>query len=178
MTTISSSTSYPFAWPTRLGPSLITCPETLSIARRISRRSSSTTFRAPTYSWATPRICRVAGRSRVNPYGITSSVSPESVMSSPVSATPMSSRHSSPARATKAWCMSSDAINQRPRRSYSTLPLGMPPAMRQSMLFLSRAIGRWLPAAVRGCHKRSPVRAQRGAPKVARGGQSNDPNES
>jgi hypothetical protein len=56
MMTSSSSSSFPFSWLTPLGPGSITCPETRSIAGRISRRSSLTTFRARTCGSTTPRI--------------------------------------------------------------------------------------------------------------------------
>jgi hypothetical protein len=113
-----------------------------------------------------------------NPCEITSSVSPESVTNSPRSVMPTSSQRFGPAQSSEHCCTSSVVTSQRPQRSSSTSPPGMPLARKQSRPFLCRTVGRQHPAVVRGCQPRQPPRVQRAVLEVTRGDQSGDPNKS
>jgi hypothetical protein len=85
-----------------------------------------------------------------NPCGITSGVSPKSVMNSLRFATSTSPRHSGPAQHAEPWCTSSVVTSQRPRRRSMTSPPCTPLARKQSRPFSCRAAGRQPQAAVRG----------------------------
>jgi hypothetical protein len=111
-------------------------------------------------------------KSKGNPYGITSDASLESVMNSPRSVMPMSSRCFGQAQTIKPWYTSSAVTSQRPQNNSSTLPPGMP------RLFLCSVAPRWPLVAMGGAPTKAINKgARRGATSNMRG-QSGDHCES
>jgi hypothetical protein len=113
------------------------------------------------------------GKSKGNPYRITSDASLESVMNSPRSVMPMSSRCFGQAQTAEPWYMSSAVTSQRPQNNSSTLPPGMP------QLFLCSVAPRWPLVAMGGGAPTKAINkgARRGATSNMRG-QSGDHSES